>query len=156
MSNCVLYTQVVYAINLACICLGARMCAQECRVASFAVCRPAQCTAVLSAAMRKRNIIRALHRELVERPSHSEASCGADHAAPSVTGGWPRRCRHAQVARVEQMESAAEAKAARGAKATIRREMTRVHTPAIATDNIGADAVRRHASVTPCYMFWCF
>ena len=48
----------------------------------------------------------------------------------------------AQVARVEQMESAAEAKAARGAKATIRREMTRVHTPAVATDNIGADAVR--------------
>ncbi|KAK9846574.1 hypothetical protein WJX81_006840 [Elliptochloris bilobata] len=46
-----------------------------------------------------------------------------------------------KVARVEQMESAAEAKAARGGKATIRRELTRVHTPAIATDNIGSDAV---------------
>ena len=45
---------------------------------------------------------------------------------------------------MEQMESAAEAKAARGTKATIRREMTRVHTPAVATDNIGADAVRAH------------
>ena len=42
---------------------------------------------------------------------------------------------------MEQMESAAEAKAARGAKATIRREITRVHTPATATGNIGADAV---------------
>lgn len=39
----------------------------------------------------------------------------------------------AQVARVEQMESAAEAKAARGPKATIRRELTRVHTPATPT-----------------------
>ncbi len=51
-----------------------------------------------------------------------------------------------QVARVEQMETAAEAKAARGPKATIRREMTRVHTPATATGNIGADAAR---SITP-------
>ncbi len=50
------------------------------------------------------------------------------------------------MARVEQMETAAEAKAARGPKATIRREMTRVHTPATATGNIGADAVR---SITP-------
>ncbi len=43
---------------------------------------------------------------------------------------------------MEQMETAAEAKAARGPKATIRREMTRVHTPATATGNIGADAAR--------------
>ena len=50
---------------------------------------------------------------------------------------------------MEQMESAAEAKAARGAKATIRREMTRVHTPAVATDNIGADSVRAHAPPAP-------
>ena len=55
---------------------------------------------------------------------------------------------------MEQMESAAEAKAARGAKATIRREMTRVHTPAVATDNIGADAVRPHAPQLLC-LFAC-
>ena len=35
-----------------------------------------------------------------------------------------------QVARMEQMETAAEAKARRGPKATIRRQLTRVHTPA--------------------------
>ncbi len=38
-----------------------------------------------------------------------------------------------QVARMEQMETAQEAKAARGPKATIRRQLTRVHTPATAT-----------------------
>ena len=38
-----------------------------------------------------------------------------------------------QVGRMEQMETAAEAKAKRGPKATIRRELLRVHTPATAT-----------------------
>lgn len=38
-----------------------------------------------------------------------------------------------QVARMEQMETAAEAKAKRGPKATIRRQLTRVHTPATST-----------------------
>ena len=34
---------------------------------------------------------------------------------------------------MEQVETAQEAKAARGPKATIRRQLTRVHTPATAT-----------------------
>lgn len=34
---------------------------------------------------------------------------------------------------MEQMETAEQAKAARGPKATIRRQLTRVHTPATAT-----------------------
>ena len=39
--------------------------------------------------------------------------------------------------RIEQMETAAEAKAARGPKATIRRELLRVETPATATGAAG-------------------
>ncbi|KAK9813990.1 hypothetical protein WJX73_008383 [Symbiochloris irregularis] len=46
-----------------------------------------------------------------------------------------------KVGRMEQMETALEAKAARGPKATIRRELTRVHTPATATGAVGTDAV---------------
>lgn len=38
-----------------------------------------------------------------------------------------------QVGRVEQLETAAEAKAKRGPKAKIIRKLTRVHTPATAT-----------------------
>lgn len=38
-----------------------------------------------------------------------------------------------QVGRLEQMETAAEAKAKRGPKACIHRELTRIHTPATAT-----------------------
>ena len=38
-----------------------------------------------------------------------------------------------QVGRVEQLETAAEAKARRGPKAKIIRKLTRVHTPATAT-----------------------
>lgn len=37
---------------------------------------------------------------------------------------------------MEQMETAQEAKAARGPKATIRRQLTRVHTPATATGGL--------------------
>lgn len=38
-----------------------------------------------------------------------------------------------KVGRMEQTETAAEAKAARGNKACIRRQLTRIHTPATAT-----------------------
>ena len=41
-----------------------------------------------------------------------------------------------QVGRMEQMETAAEAKAARGPKAFIRRELSRIHTPATATGHL--------------------
>ncbi|CAL8460672.1 g202 [Coccomyxa elongata] len=51
-----------------------------------------------------------------------------------VTAGY-------KVARMEQMETAQEAKAARGPKATIRRQLTRVHTPATATGNVSVEAV---------------
>eukprot|EP00884_Botryococcus_braunii_P000476 jgi/Botrbrau1/10429/Bobra.0133s0036.1 len=46
-----------------------------------------------------------------------------------------------KVGRLEQMETAAEAKAKRGPKACIRRELTRIHTPATATGLVAADAV---------------
>lgn len=45
----------------------------------------------------------------------------------------------AQVGRMEQMETAAEAKAHRGPKATIRRELARIHTPATATGALWCD-----------------
>ncbi len=38
-----------------------------------------------------------------------------------------------QVGRVEQIETAAQAKARRGPKAKILRQLTRIHTPATAT-----------------------
>ena len=38
-----------------------------------------------------------------------------------------------QVGRIEQMETAKEAKESRGPKATIQRELTRIHTPATNT-----------------------
>ncbi len=40
-----------------------------------------------------------------------------------------------QVGRVEQIETAAQAKARRGPKAKILRQLTRIHTPATATGN---------------------
>ena len=39
---------------------------------------------------------------------------------------------------MEQMETAAEAKAARGPKAFIRRELSRIHTPATATGQLSS------------------
>ncbi len=50
-----------------------------------------------------------------------------------------------QVARMEQMETAAEAKAKRGPKATIRRQLTRVHTPATSTGMPSASRVADRA-----------
>ena len=41
------------------------------------------------------------------------------------------------------MESAAEAKAKRGPKATIRRQLTRVHTPATSTGKLSAAHCRQ-------------
>ncbi|KAK9852353.1 hypothetical protein WJX84_008725 [Apatococcus fuscideae] len=46
-----------------------------------------------------------------------------------------------KVGRIEQVETAKEAKESRGPKATIRRELTRIHTPATNTGSIGVDAV---------------
>ncbi|KAK9867213.1 hypothetical protein WJX84_002119, partial [Apatococcus fuscideae] len=46
-----------------------------------------------------------------------------------------------KVGRIEQMETAKEAKESRGPKATIQRELTRIHTPATNTGSIGVDAV---------------
>ena len=43
---------------------------------------------------------------------------------------------HMQVGRVEQIETAAQAKARRGPKAKILRQLTRIHTPATATGEI--------------------
>lgn len=51
-----------------------------------------------------------------------------------------------QVARMEQMETAAEAKAKRGPKATIRRELTRVHTPATATGTLCPTSAPRRSN----------
>ena len=48
-----------------------------------------------------------------------------------------------QVARMEQMETAAEAKAKRGPKATIRRQLTRVHTPATSIGTPSASCITR-------------
>ena len=42
-------------------------------------------------------------------------------------------CCVVQVGRIEQVETAKEAKDSRGPKATIRRELTRIHTPATNT-----------------------
>ncbi|KAL3140400.1 hypothetical protein ABBQ38_004660 [Trebouxia sp. C0009 RCD-2024] len=46
-----------------------------------------------------------------------------------------------KVGRVEQVETAAQAKARRGPKAKIIRQLTRIHTPATATGALGTDAV---------------
>lgn len=46
-----------------------------------------------------------------------------------------------KVGRVEQIETAAQAKARRGPKAKILRQLTRIHTPATATGALGVDAV---------------
>ncbi|KAL0023612.1 hypothetical protein WJX77_007042 [Trebouxia sp. C0004] len=46
-----------------------------------------------------------------------------------------------KVGRVEQVETAAQAKARRGPKAKILRQLTRIHTPATATGALGVDAV---------------
>ena len=50
-----------------------------------------------------------------------------------------------QVGRIEQVETAKEAKEKRGPKATIRRELTRIHTPAT---NTGTSSASRLDLVT--------
>ena len=52
---------------------------------------------------------------------------------------------------MEQMETAAEAKAARGPKAFIRRELSRIHTPATATGQLGPPGANaRHLAACLC------
>ncbi|KAK9819817.1 hypothetical protein WJX72_002734 [[Myrmecia] bisecta] len=55
---------------------------------------------------------------------------GVDEAVAKLTAAGYK------VGRLEQMETAAEAKAKRGPKACIRRELMRIHTPATATGSI--------------------